>query len=88
MIAKIAIAIGCFVALSPQILTLSYRILFIAVAVGSISGLVGTATRLEPATMIPVNMGYAALVSIAVTGVLHFATEAVRGSYGNLKSRS
>ena len=87
MIAKIAIAVAGFIALSPHILTLGYRVIFIALAVGGISGLIGTATRLEPASMIPINMGYAALVSIVVTAVLHFAMQALRADHTGVKLR-
>lgn len=77
MIAKIMISIFIFVSMYPHIQTLRYRLIFGSLVVAGLSGFVGTATRLEPAGMIFVNFVYAAIVSVPVTIILHFATEAM-----------
>lgn len=77
MLAKIAIAVATYIALAPQVLSLKFRVITIALATGVIAGLVGTATRMEPASMIPVNLGGGILAGAIVAAVMHFATEAV-----------
>jgi hypothetical protein len=77
MFAKIAIAVAVFIALAPHILSLKYRLVAIGVTVGITSGVLGTAARIEPASMIPVNFGGGILAGVVVAAVLHFATEAV-----------
>ena len=74
MFAKTLMAIAAYVAFAPHSGNLIVKLMFSALSVGVLSGLVGTATREQPATMIPVNAGEAALVAVAVTIVLHVAT--------------
>ena len=75
MLAKIAIAVAVYIALSPHILTLKFRMVVISLTVGVTSGLIGTAARLEPVEMIPVNLGYGIVAGVVVTALLHFASE-------------
>ena len=73
MLAKLCIAIAAFIALAPHIETLKFRILAIGLSVGALSGLIGTATREQPFSMVPVNAAYGVAVSTVVTLVLHAA---------------
>lgn len=80
MIAKLLMVIAAYIALAPHIDTLRYRLLLNALAVAGISGLIGTATREQPLSMIPVNMLYGVIVSVVVTLVLHTALGYMPGS--------
>ena len=73
MIAKVLMVIAAFIAIAPHVDSLRYRLILNSVAVAGIAGLLGTATREQPLSMMPMNMLYGALISIVVTLVLHAA---------------
>jgi hypothetical protein len=80
VIAKLLMVVAVYIALAPHIDTLKYRLLLNAVAVGGVSGLLGTATRDQALSMVPVNFLFGAVISLVVTLALHTSLARLYGS--------